>query len=427
MFLVGRLAARIGWLRRSSALRLSLLISGVFAAGFLLVIFVTLEIGEDALERRVDVTLATIASTAPEDGARGDSADLILRPLGDIRDLPRQFRQVAQRGGGSVELERPFRRAEDWRVLVAPNAGGTPYLVALPMEDSEDTLDLLAGILWTTAIVLIVVSVVVGLAAGLLAQRRLSVISATLERLASGDLGARTGRERSRDDLDDIARQLDRTAAELEALVAQTRHLSASIAHDLRTPLARLRARLEMLPEGEERGAALEEAGKLSAIFDTIMRVARIEAGQGREGFEAMDPAALAEDIADIFGPVVEDAGKTLTLEIGQTQSIEADRDMVVQAVANLIQNALVHGGSQITLFVEGRDIGVADNGPGVDPTQFDEIVKPMVRLDAARGSDGSGLGLALVRAVADRHGAELQLSPLQPHGLRVTLKFAEL
>ncbi len=425
--MVDRLAAQIGWLRRSSAVRLSLLISGVFAAGFLLVIFVTLELGKDALERRVDATLMAIASTAPEDGARGDTADLILRPIADIRDLPRPFRQVAQRGGGSVELERPFRRAEDWRVLIAPNAGGMRYLVALPMEDSEDALDLLAGILWTTAVVLIAVSLVVGLGAGLLAQRRLSVINATLKRLASGDLSARTGRERSRDDLDDIARQLDRTAAELEALVAQTRHLSASIAHDLRTPLARLRAQLEMLPDGEARGAALEEAGKLSAIFDTIMRVARIEAGQGRDGFETVDPAALLEDIADIFGPVVEDAGKTLTLEVGQTQSIEADRDMVVQAMANLIQNALVHGGSGITLFAQGRDIGVADNGPGVDPTQYDEIIKPMVRLDAARGSDGSGLGLALVRAAADRHGAELKLSPNEPQGLRVTLKFAKL
>ena len=100
---------------------------------------------------------------------------------------------------------------------------------------------------------------------------------------------------------------------------------------------------------------------------------------------------------------------------------------MLVQAMANLIQNALVHGGEEITLFARHRTIGVADNGPGVDPAQYQEIVKPMVRLDAARASEGTGLGLALVRAVADRHGAELVLSEHGARGLCVTLKFANL
>jgi signal transduction histidine kinase len=154
------------------------------------------------------------------------------------------------------------------------------------------------------------------------------------------------------------------------------------------------------------------------------MRVAKIEARQGRDGFELINLGALAEEMAETFGPVVEDAGKSLVLDIDAPASVEADRAMLVQALANLIQNALVHGGEQVTLIAKGRDLGVADNGPGVDPSRFTEIVKPMVRLDAARRTQGSGLGLALVRAVADRHGARLELAENVPHGLRIILCF---
>jgi signal transduction histidine kinase len=261
----------------------------------------------------------------------------------------------------------------------------------------------------------------------LLAERRLSQITGALGRLAAGDLSARTGITRRSDDLDALAHRVDATAGELERLVTQTRHLSASLAHDLRTPLARLHARLETLPEGAARDAAVAEAAHLSQIFDAIMRIARIEATQGAEGLVPVDLADIAADIEDTFGPVVEDAGKSLALALSHPAEVSADRQMLIQALANLIQNALVHGGREITLFVRGAEIGVADTGDGVDPSQFDEITKPMVRLDAARQSAGSGLGLALVRAVADRHAAALRLSQNQPRGLSVALKFADL
>ena len=312
MSLAGRIADQLTWLRRSSALRLSLLLSGIFAIAMAGAIFVALNLGEDALERRVDRTLEALAGAATlEGGVRGDTSSVILRSPTDLADLPAPFERAVRRGGGTVDLHDPFRRAKTWRLLVLEDSLGTPLLVGVPLDDSEDALELLAGILWTTAMVVTGLTLVIGLGTGLLAQRRLARINATLERLATGDLAARTGTVRSRDDLDDIARELDRAAAELERLVAQTRHLSASLAHDLRTPLARLRARLEMLPDGDERGAALEEASRLSGIFDTIMRVARIEAAQGKDGFEPIDLGALLEDLAEIFGPVIEDEADT--------------------------------------------------------------------------------------------------------------------
>ncbi|MEY1554122.1 ATP-binding protein [Yoonia sp. R2331] len=422
-----RLLGHIRWLWRSSMVRLSLLLSGIFALGMAVAVFVALTVGQGAIERRIDTTLAALAATSDLSQATSDTRAMILRAPENLRGLPRPFGRAVAQGGGTVALDRNFLNADIWRVLVATDSTGNPVMVAVPLEESEETRELLAGILWTTAAVVIVLALALGLGTGLLAQRRLRRINHTLGQLAAGDLTARTGHARNRDDLDDIARQLDVTAGALERLVTQTRHLGASIAHDLRTPLARLRAQLEMLPEDDARGAALEEAGKLAAIFDTIMRVARIEAAQGSDGFEPVSLADLAAELAEVFGPVIEDGGKTLTLDVGPAATVQADRQMLMQAMANLIQNALVHGGDAITLHARGLRLGLSDNGPGVPPEAYAEIVKPMVRLDAARSTEGSGLGLALVRAVAERHGARLDLGAANPTGLRVTLDFADL
>ncbi len=427
MFLGGSLLERVTWLRRSSTLRLALVLSAIFAIGMATAVFVALTLGSDAIERRVDTTLEAVARAAFLEGARGDNFGVILRSPADLDDLPKPFGRAAHRGGGTIELDRAFRQSETWRLLVSTDRQGAPIVVAVPLDDREEALELLAGILWITVLTVIALILAVGLGAGILAQRRLRRIRGTLNALASGDLTARTGLIRCKDDLDDMARQLDVTAGELERLVAQTRHLSASLAHDLRTPLARLRSHLELLPDGEERSAALEEAQRLSGIFDAIMRVARIEAAQGRDGFEDVSLGDLLEDLAETFGPVIEGKGKSLKLEVSDPATISADRQMVIQAMANLIQNAVRHGGSQITFIVRDRAIGVSDNGKGVDAAHYPEIVKPMVRLDTARHTEGTGLGLALVRAVADRHGAELALSQNHPQGLAVMLKFADL
>ena len=408
-------------------LRLSLILSGIFAVGFAVAVLVAVTLGQNANDRRVDTALASLAGAANLENAAADTGQLIVRAPDALQGLPSPFSRAVSRGGGTVRLDRNLMGADVWRVLVTQDSQGSPVMVALPVEDVEDVQELLAGILWSTAGVVIILTLSLGIGAGLLAQRRLARIDDTLGRLAGGDLTARTGSERSKDDIDDIARQLDVTAAELERLVTQTRHLSASIAHDLRTPLARMRAQLEMLPEGEERGAALEEAGRLSEIFDTIMRIARVEAAQGRSGFETVALGPFLQDIYEIYEAVVEDEGKELILDLQSPGEVSGDRQMLLQVVANLIQNALVHGGDKITLTARGTTLTVADNGPGVDPDQYDEILKPMVRLDAARTKSGSGLGLALVRAVADRHDAKLELSSAEPQGLQVSLKFTDM
>lgn len=420
---VGDLTARVRSLRRSSILRLTLLLSAIFAVGMTVAVLVALHLGRGALIDRIDATLA--AALAADDTPRVSNG-LVIRPTSAPGDLPGGIVRTAAEGGGTVELDDDYRQSETWRVIVAADSEGASLLVAAPLDDNDDALELLGGILWTTAALVVLGALAIGLVAGLLAQRRLSLIGATLDRLAGGDLRARTGVARDGDDLDDLARQLDGTAADLERLVAQTRHLSASLAHDLRTPLARLRARLDALPVGEARADALEEADRLSLVFNVILRIARIDATQGKDGFQTVDLGALVVEVGETYAPVFHDRGKRLIVEQTGAKSVFADRGMMVQALANLLQNALVHGGANVTLFARDRAIGVADDGAGVDPAQLAEIVQPMVRLEAAREGDGAGLGLALVRAVADRHGARLDLSPEHPHGLCVSLDFAD-
>jgi signal transduction histidine kinase len=422
-----RLLRQIGWIYRSSTLRLTLLLSVIFAVGMVIAILVALTLGHDALIRRVDSHLANLAAAIEIDDDREDIYSVLVRPLSQLADLPPGFAEILETGIGTVDLGSEFRGEESWRAMIARDNEGTPVLVAVPLDDSEEALEVLGTALWTTTGFVLVIVVLIGLGTGLLAQRRLARINSVLQRLGSGDLKARTGTGRSADDLDELARQLDNTAAELERLVAQTRNLSASLAHDLRTPLARLRARLETLPESEERGAALEEASHMSGVFDAIMRVAKIEAAHGDEGFEKVDLGDLASELAETFGPVVEDNNKSLSVKLVSARSVFADKAMLVQAMANLIQNAIVHGGPDIELFADACSIGVADNGEGVDPALYDEIIKPMVRLDSARQTEGTGLGLALVRAVADRHNGLLELSGNTPKGLRAALKFTDL
>ena len=427
MSLVRKITRPLRWLYSSSTLRLTFLLSLIFAIGMAIAIFLALSFGRDAVLSRVDETLASLATAVEADEDLEDRGAAIVLPLSALGNLPREFARIAQKGGGTVRLDRRFNQSEDWRAIVVRNDDDEAVLIAVPLDDSEDALELLGKVLWTTVGLILSIVIIIGLVTGFFAQRRLTRINKTLDRLAGGDLKVRTGITGGSDDLGELARQVDKSAAELERLVAQTRHLSASIAHDLRTPLARLRANIEMLPDGEERSDALAEAGRLAEIFDTIMRVARIEAGHGMQGFENVDLAALVSELADTFGPVVEDAGKHLIVQTSAANKVFADRKMLVQAIANLIQNALVHGGSNIILFASGLEIGVADDGQGVAPEQFEEIIKPMVRLDEARSSEGSGLGLAMVRAIADRHDATLQLSKNDPKGLRVSLNFTNL
>ncbi len=249
----------------------------------------------------------------------------------------------------------------------------------------------------------------------------------------------------SGDELDRLAQSLNLMLARIEQLMAGLREVSDNIAHDLKTPLNRLRNRVEAAlrePYGEpvyrealER--TIEEADGLIKTFNALLSIARIEAGAaGGENRETLDVSALLRDVAELYEPVAEERGLVLKADMQAPIFIRGDRQLLGQAIANLIDNAIKYGTSEaaeggpdaqpeVEVSAEAKgpmaEIVVTDRGPGVPVSDRERVLDRFVRLEASRSEPGSGLGLSLVAAVARLHGGSLRLEDNEP-GLRVIL-----
>jgi signal transduction histidine kinase len=264
-------------------------------------------------------------------------------------------------------------------------------------------------------------------------MRRIEAINQTSREIMEGDLSRRVPTAGSGDDFDRLATNLNRMLERIEDLMAAVRQVSDNIAHDLRTPLTRLRTRLELArgsnPEQtrEEIDRAIEDAQELLTTFNALLRIARIESGSSRGAFADVDIASLVRDIAELYEPVAAEKGQTLSVQGQRAVTVRGDRDLLFQALANLVDNAIKHTpeGSGIELSAESRDgraeLGVADTGPGIPADLRGKVFRRFFRTDASRSTPGSGLGLSLVRAVADLHEARIDLADNDP-GLRVTI-----
>ena len=266
------------------------------------------------------------------------------------------------------------------------------------------------------------------LLAGLLisrgAARRADELAKTAEAVMGGELGRRVPVRGSGDEFDRLGSRINAMLDQIEKLVESTRHTGNAIAHDLRSPLSRLRNRLEIAlsePLSQEAanatlGETVEEVDQVLATFNAILRLARLEAGAEGERVR-MDVSELAEELADLFDPACEEANLTFSSAISKNLMILADRDLIGQALANLLDNAVKYtpAGGAIS-FSAGRgpggtiDLTVIDSGPGVPENAREVVVQRFQRMDSARTLPGSGLGLALVDSVADMHGGKLIL-----------------
>lgn len=267
--------------------------------------------------------------------------------------------------------------------------------------------------------------------------RRVGRIGTTLDQIAGGDLGARVGPSRGSDDLGLIGARVDRMAEKQQAATEALRQVTTDIAHDLRTPLQRIGVTLDelerALPDGPERNLAVRaghEAERAVAVFGALLQIAQIEGGQGRREMGPVDLVATARQIAELYEPAAEDRGDRLTLDLpNAVVDVPGDADLIGQALANLVENALRHApeGGEINVRVvkegESAVLSVADNGPGIPENERDKVLRRLYRLERSRTTSGNGLGLALVAAIADRHGAQLELGDNAP-GLLVTLRF---
>jgi len=268
--------------------------------------------------------------------------------------------------------------------------------------------------------------------------RRVEQVNRTAERVMGGNLSDRVPLKGSGDEFDQLAANLNNMLGQIERLMAGMREVSDNIAHDLRTPLSRLRARLELslldatdaAAQSDAVRAAIDEADRLLATFNALLSIAEAESGARRNPAEPLDLAQTARAAAELYEPVAEEKGCALKLDVEPGIMIRGDRHLLSQAVANLLDNALKYGGGEVTLSAHRHDgraeLEVSDSGPGIPEDEREAVFDRFVRLEPSRSTPGNGLGLSLVRAVARLHNGTVRLADNHP-GLTVRLEFAAL
>jgi signal transduction histidine kinase len=288
--------------------------------------------------------------------------------------------------------------------------------------------------------------VLAGIGGGIMVSRvmrRVELINRASERIMAGDLTGRlpVSRPARGDEFDRLANNLNRMLERIEELVEGLRQVSTDIAHDLRTPLARLRRNLEALraDAGDEVNlahlaaidGAVGQADDLLATFAALLRIAQIESRAARFTFTTVDLSAIADAVLEVYRPAAEEKRQELEGHIAASVYVTGDRLLLTQMVANIAENAIRHtpeGASiEITLQPEpkhGASLTISDNGPGIPKSERGKVFRRFYRLDSSRGSPGNGLGLSLVAAIAELHGVSVQLAANNPGGLKVTLAF---
>jgi signal transduction histidine kinase len=293
---------------------------------------------------------------------------------------------------------------------------------------------LLSAFLWGIATVLLVGGGGALFLAGR-ATKRLADSEAALNAFSEGNLGRRLPLAGAGDDLDRVSAAVNAALARIETLLNTVQQISTDIAHDLKSPLTRLRQTLESAtfarrePGDTTLQTAIAQADAIVETFEGLLRIANIEAGARRARFGLVDLANVLSTVIDAFGPAAEDAGQRLTLSVADQATVHGDRELLTQLFANLVENAIRHGGGgNVITVTEHLDVGqvvvsVSDRGLGIPEAEYERVLRRFYRLDRSRSTPGSGLGLALVKAIADLHCANLKLADGNP-GLVCTLRF---
>ena len=333
-------------------------------------------------------------------------------------------------------------------VNVTELSNGFRLLIGRDLEERHRIFGVVASAAqWSLLIV-----VILGLGGGIFVARRvlrrIDAMTGTTRRIMAGDLGGRLPVGRSGDELDRLAENLNVMLERIEALMNGLKEVSDNIAHDLKTPLTRLRNRAEQAlaksgSEGDYRAAleqTIEESDGLIRTFNALLMIARAESGQARDNMADFDAADVAQGIHELYEPLAEDNGLSLNVR-SEPAPLHGNRELISQALANLVENAIKYGqpkpvaqplgadaaAADRTILIEARHDGdriilaVTDHGCGIPDADRKHAVERFVRLETSRTLPGSGLGLSLASAVARLHGGDLTLDDAHP-GLRATL-----
>ncbi len=327
------------------------------------------------------------------------------------------------------------------RARVFDLGGRFHLLVGHDIEERSRIAASIRGTLVWSVVIAIGVSLIGGVLMSRSLLRQIDGINDTSREIMAGDLGRRIPIGKHGDEIDEVAGNLNAMLDQIERLLAGMSQISDNIAHDLRTPISRLRTGLESSLIGradpdDYRDAirrAIEEADNILKTFNALLSIAQAEAGATDAQFESIDLKALLQDVGELYEPLAEEQDIELTLETGPAITLQGDRNLLFQAVANLTDNALKFSpaGSEVTLALrnsavtgESRpqgEIVVTDQGPGIPADDRERVLERFHRLEASRSTPGNGLGLSLVSAVAKLHGGSLHLEDNVP-GLRAKL-----
>ena len=449
---------------RTHAFRLAALYFLVFAASVLTVLFFVYWTSANFVERQTETTLdAEITGLAEQyaqrglsglvqivaarsAGNRGDAMLYLVtdpdgRPLaGNIESWP--LGVPARSGWLSFSVEarvhgRLVTNPARGSLIIIP--GGYRLLVGRDISDAAAFRNRVKLTLLWSGLVALGVGALGGAAMSRNLLRRVELVNRTSERVMAGNLSDRVPLDGTSDEFDLLAANLNRMLDQIERLMTAMREVTDDVAHDLRTPLARLRARLELAligptdpgAQSEAIRAAIDEADRMLATFNALLRIAEAEAGAGHGRVEALDLGEVARSAAELYEPVAEEKGFRLALAIEPNVEIRGDRHLMSQALANLLDNSLkyANGGElQVQVFRDGdfAVLEVADRGSGIPEGNREAVFDRFVRLEPSRSTPGNGLGLSLVRAVVHRHQGTVTLGDNRP-GLRVRLAFPML
>nr|WP_306263493.1 HAMP domain-containing sensor histidine kinase [Pararhizobium sp. IMCC3301] len=344
------------------------------------------------------------------------------------------------KSGFSMDPLTQVKRREDYSYrLYSRPVGDMQLTIGGSLEDTQELLETsLINLAWTSALA-VFLAIIGSVFLSRKVQRRLSLVSDTMNRVAGGNLDARIPLSKSADDLDRLSGTINDALDQLKLLVDGMRQVTTDIAHDLKTPLNRLAFTIEDALQKDAAGepvskrleVARDECENINRTFEALLRIAQIEAGaRNKSHFVALDLTALIETIADIYADVATDSGMSLQTEpAGPPVLIVGDEQLLMQMLVNLVENAIRHCGPDtvISLATSVSDdqpqIRISDTGPGIPENERCNVLRRLYRLEKSRTTSGNGLGLALVKAVAEMHGARAELTDNQP-GLQVSIVF---
>jgi len=328
--------------------------------------------------------------------------------------------------------ERPALRAR-----YATLAGGEHLLVGTDISDLDAYARHIDLALAFGVMLFFVLAGVAGVSVTRRTVGRIEQVNATSRAIMQRGLGERMPLRGSRDEWDQLATNLNQMLDRIEALMGEVKQVSDNVAHDLRTPLTRMRGRLEKAADrprsaGEDQSLINDTMADLDGVlrmFASLTRISQIETSDRIAAFHSVNLAAIAREVVELFDAAAEDKGVRLTATGGERVLITGDRDLLFDATANLVDNAIKHGREagrvdvQVTDGADGAAITVTDDGPGIPEHELAHVFKRFYRLERSRRTPGNGLGLSLVAAVARLHGARMEMVDNAP-GLRFRLQF---